>query len=472
MCEYDSIDSDIVISEDVFQVFESLYVSSPQPVDDYEKKILRGILATPPLVSVVRVNLNHTEINDAIGLMTEYLRSLHQGENYVVTKHNELDDVLVVTSKQVLGRYKIHAKEVIVDAICGAAILRGADLFAPGVLAADPSMKIGCPVSIFVDVDKKCRKGLMQRFAGSRFFAGSGVSRVERKSLFEKNVSQNGIAIHITEPKYNLPSFDALDSKTFFPQNFPSILVGHTLKPPSNSIVLDMCSSPGGKALHVATILRNTGVVICIDKTENKVARIRENASLQALSNIHAFVYDSTKLCKEGEWSEMKVEHRQPPYPTCSFKYIILDPPCSGLGQRPTLRCTMRKKDLESYPIYQRKLFKQAVSLLQKGGTLVYSTCTLQPAENEQQVSWALKTFQELELLTQPHPYGRHGLLGYGLNKEECQKVQRFDSIYSNVSSRDKRDEPSHQSQHTKQNVSDLCQSDTIGFFIAYFRKN
>lgn len=91
----------------------------------------------------------------------------------------------------------------------------------------------------------------------------------------------------------------------------------------------------------------------------------------------------------------------QPPYLPGSFDKILLDAPCSALGQRPSLGNPMTSKELSSYPRLQRKLITAAVSLLKSGGTLVYSTCTFHSEENEEQISWLLNTYPEMCLQSQ-----------------------------------------------------------------------
>jgi len=96
--------------------------------------------------------------------------------------------------------------------------------------------------------------------------------------------------------------------------------------------------------------------------------------------------------------------------------------------------------------LVQRKIFKACYALLKKGGSIVFSTCTFNPMENEQNVRWILDTFSDLELADAIPKYGGDGLVGPGmLTPEEAHKVQRFDP-------RDER-------------------MDCIGFFIAKFRR-
>ena len=96
-----------------------------------------------------------------------------------------------------------------------------------------------------------------------------------------------------------------------------------------------------------------------------------------------------------------------PPYPPSSFDKILLDAPCSALGQRPCLGNPITEKQLSSIPPVQRKLLSTAVKLLKPGGTLVYSTCTFVSEENEEQIAWLLNHFPEMCLESQVNSFYR-----------------------------------------------------------------
>ncbi|XP_023561216.1 putative methyltransferase NSUN6 [Octodon degus] len=97
------------------------------------------------------------------------------------------------------------------------------------------------------------------------------------------------------------------------------------------------------------------------------------------------------------------------------------------MGQRPNMACTWTLKEVTSYQPLQRKLLSVAVQLLKPGGMLVYSTCTITLAENEEQVAWALSTFPCLQLQPQEPQIGGEGMMGAGLSLEQLRQLQRFD---------------------------------------------
>lgn len=117
-----------------------------------------------------------------------------------------------------------------------------------------------------------------------------------------------------------------------------------------------------------------------------------------------------------------------------------------ALGLRPRLAFPTTMKDLQDFENYQRGFFYSAVMLLKPGGTLTYSTCTINPQENEGMVQWALDTYPCLTLVpATPPQLGGPGLQGFGLSPTACAMVQRFDPAATT--------------------------HDTIGFFIAKFVK-
>lgn len=325
---------------------------------------------------------------------------------------------------------------MIVDCACAAALLRGADLFVPGVLGMSESIRKNDQVSVWADLERKCLKGWKRHFeSGPKLFIGNGICLFSREEVFSDGDQPKGVAVCMTRLKYILPSLNGCLTGTVFLQNLPSIIAVHTLNPTSGSRVLDMCAAPGGKTCHLAALMQNRGQIIALDKNRAKVEKIEQNCRLLGVDIVMAMVADSTKLQVLGD-----------PFTKNSFDFILLDPPCSGLGQRPNLNLRdfeLSEKFLSGHAPYQRQLFETAWFLLKPGGTLVYSTCTINPSENEENVAHFLNLYQDASLV----PIRNQVLEKYcqpGLNGLN---VCRF---WPN------RDDP-----HT----------DQIGFFIAKFKK-
>ncbi|XP_041421529.1 NOP2/Sun RNA methyltransferase 6 L homeolog isoform X3 [Xenopus laevis] len=277
-------------------------------------------------------------------------------------------------------------------------------------------------------------------------------------------IGPRGKGIKMTEPVYLSPSFDNVLSGYIFLQNLPSAVVSHVLNPQPGERILDMCAAPGGKTTHIATLMEDQGEVIALDKIASKVEKIKQNASVLKLKCIKAFCFNSTKAVRDQNCPDEQGDG--PPFFPESFDRILLDAPCSGMGQRPNMVCPFSLKELTSYQPLQRKLFSAAVELLRPGGTLVYSTCTVTLSENEEQVAWALKTFPCLKLQPQEPHVGGEGMMGAELPPDQLKLLQRFDPSRVEFCSVD--------TNHCSAQPSDtipLANKDTIGFFIARFLK-
>lgn len=131
------------------------------------------------------------------------------------------------------------------------------------------------------------------------------------------------------------------------------------------------------------------------------------------------------------------------------------------------MACAWTLKEVTSYQPLQRKLFTVAVKLLKPGGVLVYSTCTITLAENEEQVAWALTTFPCLQLQPQEPQIGGEGMMGAGLSLEQLKQLQRFDP---SVVPLPDTDFDSLRDAKVEDMIW-LANKDCIGFFIAKFVK-
>lgn len=162
-------------------------------------------------------------------------------------------------------------------------------------------------------------------------------------------------------------------------QDESSMLVGEALQPGPKSRVLDMCAAPGGKATHLAELMGGTGTVEAYDVHAHKVKLIRDQAERLHLPNVTAKQADARQL---------------PDLVSVKYDHVLLDAPCSGLGvirRKPEIRWRKSEHDIGSLVELQQQLLDAAAELVKPGGILVYSTCTLEPQENEQQVKQFLQ---------------------------------------------------------------------------------
>ncbi|KAM8802327.1 tRNA (cytosine(72)-C(5))-methyltransferase NSUN6 isoform 1-T1 [Rhynchonycteris naso] len=420
-------------------------------------------LSHPPSFTTVRVNTYLASVQCVKNLLFDELQKQFNGLSVPILQHPDLQDVLLIPVIGPRKNIKKQQCEAIVGTQCGNAVLRGAHVYIPGIVSASKFMKAGDVVSVYSDIEGKCKKGAKE-FDGTKVFLGNGISQLSRKEIFNGLPELKGIGIRMTEPVYLSLSFDNVLPSYLFLQNLPSAVVTHVLDPQPGEKILDLCAAPGGKTTHIAALMHDQGEVIALDKLSNKVKKIKQNALLLGLNSIKAFCFDGTKALK---LDMVKDTEGEPPFLAESFDRILLDAPCSGMGQRPNMACSWTLKEMTSYQPLQRKLFSVAVRLLKPGGVLVYSTCTITLAENEEQVAWALTAFPCLQLQPQEPQIGGEGMMGAGLSVEQLQQLQRFDPSVAPLWDMD----VDSLREARVEDMIRLANKDCIGFFIAKFVK-
>uniref|UniRef100_W5KT24 NOP2/Sun RNA methyltransferase 6 n=1 Tax=Astyanax mexicanus TaxID=7994 RepID=W5KT24_ASTMX len=459
----------IALRPEVEEYLHNVYTNEELLADlgkDEAERVFQSLLSClshPPSHTCLRASTHIHSLQDIQQRLEQHLTQQVSGCHgdsipTPILHHPLLPDVLLlpVSGPRDVGVLK---SEVIVGAQCGSAVLRGAHVFAPGVLSAPKFMRAGDAVSVFSDVEGKCTRGAKE-FQGKKVFLGNGVCTMDRSDIFCAEGPIRGVAVRMVDALYQSPSFDGVLPNKLFLQNLPSVVVGHVLGPRPGERILDMCAAPGGKTTHIAALMRNKGRVVALEKIKSKVGKIIQNAQLLQLDCIKAYCYNSIQAVSSDPTQQCDTD--VPPFQEESFDRILLDAPCSGLGQRPNMAINWSLKEVCSYSPLQRKLFTTAVHLLKKGGVLVYSTCTVTLAENEEQVAWALKTFPCLTLEPQEPHLGSPGMLGAALSHDQRQLLQRFrpELAWGGAS-----DEPSPEKLLLK------ASTDTIGFFIAKFSK-
>ncbi len=145
--------------------------------------------------------------------------------------------------------------------------------------------------------------------------------------------------------------------------------------------VLDTCAAPGGKTVHAADLMANKGTVLSCDVSEKKTALIRENAERAGFTCIRTEVQDASEYHADFEEA---------------FDLVICDVPCSGLGvlvKKPDIRYHVTEASMDGLVEIQRSILRNVQRYVKPGGTMVFSTCTINPAENEDNLFWFLERF-------------------------------------------------------------------------------
>lgn len=173
-------------------------------------------------------------------------------------------------------------------------------------------------------------------------------------------------------------------------QDIASMMVTEVLDPQPGERILDMCAAPGSKTTHMAEKMNNQGTIIARDVSDKKLQKIRENAERLGISIIHPEVGDGLILDAEAVEANDRV---------------LLDAPCSGLGiirRKPEIRFRRQPEDLAALVKLQTKLLENASRYVKQGGVLVYSTCSVDPDENEGVVTAFLASNPQYKLADTP----------------------------------------------------------------------
>lgn len=179
-------------------------------------------------------------------------------------------------------------------------------------------------------------------------------------------------------------------------QDVSSMLVTECAGIKEGDLVLDTCAAPGGKSLHASLKTGKTGQVEARDLSEDKAALIRENAERMKARNLHVKVWDARVFDAEAEGKA---------------DVLYLDLPCSGLGiigKKRDIKYHVTKESLAELAVLQREIIEACWRYVKPGGVIMYSTCTVHRAENEEQVQWMCREFP---LVTEDlNPYLPEGL--------------------------------------------------------------
>lgn len=182
-------------------------------------------------------------------------------------------------------------------------------------------------------------------------------------------------------------------------QDESAMLTATSMELGPNLKVLDLCSAPGGKTTHIAEIMKNTGHVYAFDIHKNKLSLINENLKRIGITNTTCEVMDATVYAEELFESADRV---------------LIDVPCSGLGiirKKPEIKWSKDISNMKSIIETQRKIMDNASKYVKKGGVIVYSTCTLNKEENEDNIQWFIESHPDFKI--EPVFYGEFNNINY-----------------------------------------------------------
>lgn len=175
----------------------------------------------------------------------------------------------------------------------------------------------------------------------------------------------------------------------FYIQDISSMEVNHVLQPKAGEVGIDVCAAPGGKAVHAASLVGETGHIYARDLTPAKVALIEENCRRIGLSQITPQCHDALILDEEM---------------VGKADFVIADLPCSGLGiigKKPDIKYNTSYEKVNELSALQSEILDVVSQYVRPGGRMVFSTCTMNRIENEGNTEAFLKRHKEFSMVTE-----------------------------------------------------------------------
>ena len=195
--------------------------------------------------------------------------------------------------------------------------------------------------------------------------------------------------------KFDVLPKDAVRQGHCYIQDPSTAIACQILSPRAGEKILDACAAPGGKTGYIAQLMENRGTIVACDRNPERLQILKENMTRLGVGIVHTFDHDWTRGDVPMEIASMAPFHR-----------ILLDAPCSNTGvmrRRVDARWRLQPSDFPRMQQRQLEIICALVPLLKPKGTLVYSTCSFEPEENEHVVWQALTSAAVLRLEEQKH---------------------------------------------------------------------
>lgn len=205
------------------------------------------------------------------------------------------------------------------------------------------------------------------------------------KKLEEKNIEvKQGLLedFLILQNAKNIENMEEFRQGLFTIQDETAGLIPIILNPNKTDLILDACSSPGGKTTYLAEMMENQGIIEAWDIHEHRTKLVENTARRLGITNIETKVNDATIY--DEKYKE-------------KFDKILLDVPCLGLGvlkRKPDIKWQKSKEDVEEITKTQKQILENCSQYLKKGGELIYSTCSILKEENENIINDFLKVHE------------------------------------------------------------------------------
>ncbi|MGN1110364.1 MAG: 16S rRNA (cytosine(967)-C(5))-methyltransferase RsmB [Oscillospiraceae bacterium] len=242
-------------------------------------------------------------------------------------------------------------------------------------------------------------KALKASLGAPPLFARVNTTKIDEERLIDE-LKREGVKASLypklaacirLENSGDIEQLESFKAGLFHIQDISSQLCCLTLRPILNETVLDICAAPGGKTFTMAELMGNHGRVISMDLYEQRVGLIQGGAERLGLNIVEARVNNATRFNEELPMADK----------------VLCDVPCSGLGvirRKPEIKYK-DEHEFDELPVLQKRILEISAQYVKVGGTLVYSTCTLSRAENDEVAQAFAAEHSEFSPIVQTVPF-------------------------------------------------------------------
>ncbi|EKE03270.1 MAG: hypothetical protein ACD_20C00225G0014 [uncultured bacterium] len=199
-------------------------------------------------------------------------------------------------------------------------------------------------------------------------------------SFFDDRIVDECMIVHHHNSVKSIPGFE---EGFWTVQSESSSLVSIVLDPQENGKVLDLCAAPGGKTTHIAALMNDTGEITAVDINPKRLEKVQNNCLRLGVKSVKIKAADATKYQSDKKYDR-----------------ILIDAPCSNTGvliKRIDARWKKSPEDIQNLAILQLEILNNAAKLVKSGGIIVYSTCSIEPEENQQVIEKFLENNRDFQ---------------------------------------------------------------------------
>ena len=209
--------------------------------------------------------------------------------------------------------------------------------------------------------------------------------RMERKGWKVEQFKWYGCGFFVHEPEFKLGSTLEFSLGYYYVQEASSMIPPLILDPQPGEIILDMCAAPGSKTTQIAQMMKNRGIIVANDVTLDRLVALGSNLQRCGVANCIVTQMDGVKFAKLKQ----------------RFDRVLVDAPCSGTGtlrSNPSIGKELSVAGIRRLSGLQKRLILAGFDTLKENGMLVYSTCSLEPEENEEVIDFLLRKRDNVEV--------------------------------------------------------------------------